>query len=174
MSDTARSPVGPLRAQRVICTLGMHRSGTSVVSRMLNLLGVYLGTHQSISDTGDHADNPKGYWEHRPLALLNDEILARFGGRWDEPPAFPLSWPRDPRLGDLREKARQLLTEAFGAEPVWGWKDPRFTEPYYERALATLRDLGARQERLDWLAARLPLDNGSIADVRQTKGTVLC
>lgn len=133
--------MGPLRATRVICTLGMHRSGTSVVSRMLNLLGVYLGTHQSISDTGDHADNPKGYWEHRPLALLNDEILARFGGRWDEPPAFPLSWPRDPRLGDLREKARQLLTEAFGTEPVWGWKDPRtcLTIPFWQDLIGAMR-----------------------------------
>jgi hypothetical protein len=32
-----------------------------------------------------------------------------------------------------------------------------FTDPYYERALATLRDLGAGRGRLDWLAARLPL-----------------
>lgn len=139
MSDTARSPVGPLRAKRVICTLGMHRSGTSVVSRMLNLLGVYLGTHQSISDTRE--DNPRGHWEHYPLVLLNDEILARFGGRWDEPPAFPPSWPRDPRLGDVREKARQLLTEDFAAEPVWGWKDPRtcLTIPFWQDLVGSIR-----------------------------------
>ena len=138
MSDTASRVMGPLRAKRVICTLGMHRSGTSVVSRILNLLGVYLGTHQSISATGE--DNPKGYWEHYPLALLNDEILARFGGRWDEPPAFPPSWPRDPRLQDLREKARQLLTEHFEAEPVWGWKDPRtcLTIPFWQDLIGSM------------------------------------
>ena len=119
---------GPLQAKRVICTLGMHRSGTSVAARMLNLLGVHLGTHRSVTRTGE--DNPKGYWEHHPLALLNDEILDRFGGRWDEPPAFPPSWPRDPRLGDLREKARQLLTEDFAVEPVWGWKIPEPASRY--------------------------------------------
>ena len=114
---------GILPRRMVICTLGMHRSGTSVVSRILNLLGVHLGMHESVS--GIRApDNPKGYWEHNPLALLNDEILARFGGQWDEPPAWPPSWPRDPRLADLREKARQLLTEDFAGEPVWGWKIP--------------------------------------------------
>ena len=32
-----------------------------------------------------------------------------------------------------------------------------FTDPYYERALALLRDMGAGRDRLDWLAARLPL-----------------
>jgi hypothetical protein len=116
----------------VICTLGMHRSGTSVVSRILNLLGVHLGAHESLSGTG--ADNPKGYWEHHPLALLNDEILARFGGQWDEPPALPPSWPRDPRLADVRDRARQLLTDDFGAEPVWGWKVPRtcLTMPFWQ------------------------------------------
>lgn len=131
--------VGSLQAKQVICTLGMHRSGTSLVSRILNLLGVYLGTHESVSGTGE--DNPKGYWEHHPLTLLNDEILARFGGRWDEPPAFPPSWPRDPRLGDLREKARQLLTEDFAAEPLWGWKDPRtcLTIPFWQDLIGSLR-----------------------------------
>jgi hypothetical protein len=122
----------------VICTLGMHRSGTSVVSRILNLLGVHLGADQAVAHTGP--DNPKGYWEHHPLALLNDEILARFAGQWDEPPALPPSWPRDPRLADLREKARRLLTEDFAAEPVWGWKDPRtcLTIPFWQDLIGSI------------------------------------
>jgi hypothetical protein len=32
-----------------------------------------------------------------------------------------------------------------------------FADPYHETALAALRDLGVAQDRLDWLAARLPL-----------------
>jgi hypothetical protein len=32
-----------------------------------------------------------------------------------------------------------------------------FTDAYYERALALLRDLGTASDRLDWLSARLPL-----------------
>ena len=131
--------VEPLRANRVICALGMHRSGTSLVSRMLNLLGVYLGTDQSVSGTGK--DNPKGHWEHNAIVLLNDEILDRFGGRWDEPPALPPSWPRDPRLEDLREKAHQLLTDDFAAEPLWGWKDPRtcLTLPFWQDLIGSVR-----------------------------------
>jgi hypothetical protein len=123
----------------VICTLGMHRSGTSLVSRMLNLLGVHLGPHQVVSRAGE--DNPKGYWEHLPLALVNDEIMARFGGRWDEPPAFPVSWQRDPRLADLYGEARRLMTEDFAAAPLWGWKDPRtcLTLPFWQDLIGSMR-----------------------------------
>ena len=80
---------GPPQA-RVICTLGMHRSGTSLVARLLSLLGVHLGPDERVLTAGE--DNPKGYWEHRSFVDLNDEILARFGGRWDQAPAWPASW----------------------------------------------------------------------------------
>jgi hypothetical protein len=33
--------------------------------------------------------------------------------------------------------------------------------PHHRQALATLRDLGLAPDRLDWLAARLPLDPSS-------------
>jgi hypothetical protein len=123
----------------IVCTLGMHRSGTSLASRLLNLLGVYLGPEQSVIHGSD--DNPKGYWEHQPLARINDEILARFGGRWDQPPAFPDAWPRDPRIADLRQRAIQLLDNDFGTRPLWGWKDPRtcFTLPFWRELIGPMR-----------------------------------
>lgn len=123
----------------VICILGMHRSGTSLVSRILNLLGVHLGPRQAISITGE--DNPKGYWEHHPIALLNDEILARFGGAWDRPPKFPPGWQRDVELEALREKARRLVRDDFSSQPMWGWKDPRtcLTLPFWQELVHGLR-----------------------------------
>jgi hypothetical protein len=129
----------PRRSQTVVCTLGMHRSGTSVVSRILNLLGVYLGAPHDLLDV--NANNPKGYWEHSPIVVLNDELLTRFGGRWDEPPAFPPSWLHDPRLADLRERARAVLADTFSAAPVWGWKDPRtcLTLPFWQDAIGSIR-----------------------------------
>jgi hypothetical protein len=131
--------VAPGQTATVVCTLGMHRSGTSLVSRLLNLLGVYLGEPHTVSQAG--WDNPKGYWEHHPLALLNDEILSRFGGQWDQPPVFPHDWPRDPRLTDLRDQARQLLRDNFAAVPVWGWKDPRtcLTLPFWQDLVGAMR-----------------------------------
>jgi hypothetical protein len=123
----------------VICILGMHRSGTSLVSRVLNLLGVNLGPWDSISKKGE--DNPKGYWEHHPIALLNDEILARFGGSWDRPPKFPPGWHLDVELEDLREKARRLVRDDFSSQLIWGWKDPRtcLTVPFWQELVGGLR-----------------------------------
>ena len=139
MEQTGPADLSRPRQATVICTLGSHRSGTSLTSRVLNLLGVHLGPDERVVVTGD--DNPKGYWEHHQLVGINDEILARFGGRWDEPPAFPPQWSADPGLDELKEKARHLVTENFAAAPLWGWKDPRtcLTLPFWQDVIGPMR-----------------------------------
>lgn len=153
---------------RVICTIGMHRSGTSLVARMVNLLGVQLGPDPRVVTAGD--DNPKGYWEYRPFVDINDAILDRFGGRWDQPPALPPSWASDPRLDDLRSHARDLIAKDFSATPLWGWKDPRacLTLPFWQDVIGPMRYViclrnpcavaaslthrdGRRRENAEWL-----------------------
>ena len=47
-----------------LLVLGMHRSGTSALTRVLNLLGVALG--DDLMPPGP--DNPLGFWEHQALA----------------------------------------------------------------------------------------------------------
>lgn len=123
----------------VICTIGMHRSGTSVVSRLLNLLGVHLGADEAMMRAAD--DNPKGFWEHHPLVMINEEILARFGGGWDAPPAFPPVWPQHHDLDDLRTRARTILADEFGSTPLWGFKDPRssITLPFWQEVVGPMR-----------------------------------
>jgi O-antigen biosynthesis protein len=134
----ALDAVSPLVHATVICTLGMHRSGTSLVTRALNLLGVYLGPDSRVMTSGH--DNPTGYWEYRPFVDINDELLARFGGTWDEPPVFPADWLHDPCLEDLKESARALVFEDFPATPLWGWKDPRacLTLPFWQEAIGPM------------------------------------
>lgn len=124
-----------MTARGVVCVLGMHRSGTSVVTRVLNLLGVYLGSTPHLF--GPRADNPTGFWEHAHLVAVNEEILARCGGSWHEPPALAVGWERSSGLSDLRERVAALIEEEFvGAEP-WGWKDPRtcLTLPFWRSVL---------------------------------------
>jgi GT2 family glycosyltransferase/glycosyltransferase involved in cell wall biosynthesis len=124
---------------QIICILGMHRSGTSLVSRILNILGVYLGPEAHIMQPGP--DNPKGYWEHYMLTALNDEILARLGGSWHEVPVFPAGWEVSSELADLRQRARAILQEDFATADLWGWKDPRtcLTLPFWQRLLPPMR-----------------------------------
>jgi GT2 family glycosyltransferase/glycosyltransferase involved in cell wall biosynthesis len=100
----------------------MHRSGTSVATRLLNLFGVYLGAEEYL--LSPRPDNPKGFWEYQPILDLNVEILERLGGNWHEPPPFPPDWETAPEFADLRQRARALIARHFTAG-VWGWKDPR-------------------------------------------------
>lgn len=103
---------------------GMHRSGTSMITRLLNLAGVQLGPTQDLLQA--MPDNPTGYWESRSLMMVNDELLNLFGGAWDHPPELPVGFELDPRAQALLEQAAQALEplQTAGGN-AWGWKDPR-------------------------------------------------
>src|SRR4029453_4502858 len=123
----------PVTNPRLVCVLGMHRSGTSLITRMLNVLGVYLGPNERLMKPQE--DNPRGYWEHQLITDLNDAILARLGGSWHEPPTFSPDWGRAAGLADLRRKAQAVIHEDFATAECWGWKDPRtcLTLPFWQR-----------------------------------------
>ncbi len=108
--------------------------------RLLNLLGVAVGPEQDLLPPAD-ADNPRGYWEPQWMIELNDEILARLGTVWQRP--FPLGpgWERRAELDELRERAKGLLEEKFGATPLWGCKDPRLmlTLPFWRELIPDMR-----------------------------------
>jgi hypothetical protein len=48
---------------RAIVVLGMHRNGTSVLTRALKTLGVFIG--DNFLET--RPDNPTGYWEDKTI-----------------------------------------------------------------------------------------------------------
>src|SRR5262249_23640698 len=68
----------------VVCIAGMHRSGTSMVARLLNLCGLYLGEDEDLMPSA--ADNPEGFWENLHFVDLNEKILSALQGGWDMPP----------------------------------------------------------------------------------------
>jgi hypothetical protein len=123
----------------IVCVLGMHRSGTSAVARMLGLLGVHLGAADRMLPPAP--DNPKGFWEHRELVAINDEILGRFDGSWDSPPALPDQWETSARLEDLRARARDVIDTELAGSALWGWKDPRtcLTLAFWQTLLPSLQ-----------------------------------
>ena len=94
----------------------MHRSGTSLIARLTNLLGVNLGQESDIVQAAP--DNPKGFWEHPRFRVLNDELLARLGVSWDTVDTLPAGWQDDPSLDDLRDRAREALGPV-GRRRVW-------------------------------------------------------
>lgn len=68
---------------KTLIILGMHRSGTSCITRILNQNGLYLGSEIIKPDKG----NPQGYWENLSVYSINERILKLSGGSWDNPPS---------------------------------------------------------------------------------------
>jgi GT2 family glycosyltransferase/glycosyltransferase involved in cell wall biosynthesis len=125
--------------QTAICIAGAHRSGTSLVTRLLHCCGLELGPESALMPA--QADNPEGFWEHLGFVALNDELLSELGGAWDLPPKPDESFTAS-RLDPLRMKAR-LLIDGFASAQVWGWKDPRnsLTLPFWQELLGGLKTL---------------------------------
>jgi hypothetical protein len=123
----------------VVCIAGAHRSGTSMLTRLLHRCGLYLGSESDLMPAA--ADNPDGFWEHLRFVELNDEILNAVGAAWDLPPWRDQAFDGN-NLQPMRAKA-QLLIEDFVGQPVWGWKDPRncLTLPFWQSLLPHLKTI---------------------------------
>ena len=98
---------------RLICILGMHRSGTSCVTGSLQQAGLFLGNCHTWNP-----HNKKGNRENQDFVDLNDAVLAANDGAWDKPPRRSVWSP------DQLASASALLEDNFGKSPL-GFKDPR-------------------------------------------------
>jgi hypothetical protein len=101
------------RPQRVICVLGMHRSGTSCLAGSLEQQGLFLGEVNTSAPF-----NRRGNRERFDVMNLQEDILVASGGSWLNPPAVVLWQPEQVR------QAQAILAGHAGV-PVWGFKDPR-------------------------------------------------
>ena len=97
-----------------IFIIGMHRSGTSMITGILHKCGLELGGNLLMGAR----DNPLGHFESRRFIRINQEILIRNGGRWFDP-------PKDIRFHPgMKEKMRQFVN-GFNPQKISGFKDPR-------------------------------------------------
>lgn len=122
-----------------VAVVGMHRSGTSMVAKLLHQAGLHLGADADLMPPA--AENPEGFYEHLGFVRLNDEVLNAAGAGWDCPPPPHVDWG-DGAFEPFRERARALAMPMQPA-PAWGWKDPRtsLTLPFWRSAVGPLRAL---------------------------------
>ncbi|MGH8030425.1 MAG: hypothetical protein ACREO3_10880, partial [Arenimonas sp.] len=113
-NSTARKTVGVL-------VLGMHRSGTSALARVLNLLGCALPSDL----LGANESNPEGHWESQRAIEINDTLLSALGRRWDDIRELPADWMQRPETEVARTQIRGFLDREFSGQKLWVLKDPR-------------------------------------------------
>jgi GT2 family glycosyltransferase/glycosyltransferase involved in cell wall biosynthesis len=103
-----------------ILVFGMHRSGTSAITRALNLSGASLGGRLVAESVG----NETGHWENAFAVETNERLLATLGRGWDDARALPDNWT-------AHQAARQAVLAIRGyaerdlAVPLFALKDPR-------------------------------------------------
>ncbi len=122
----------------VIVVIGMHRSGTSMCSNMLHMLGADMAD-------GIHAApaNAKGHWERPRLVDMNDAIFGFFRRAWGSPAHvldMPEHWLADPRVAEVQARASGWLRPRLAGETIFGFKDPRTTLllPFWQRVFAEI------------------------------------
>jgi len=121
---------------KCIAVLGMHRSGTSVVTKALEILGVNLG--QNIIPVA--GDNKKGFWEDSSIIELNDRILALAGMTWFSVSEYPFALLESEEGRALEKEALELISSRLNTYPLWGFKDPRCSRllPFWQNIFAKL------------------------------------
>jgi hypothetical protein len=127
----------PFRVKRrAVVVAGMHRSGTSALTRVLGYCGLRMPRTLVPANEGNRA----GHWESELVCRFNDALLARFGLDW-------ISWERaTPDLaserdyGDLLREGRRIILHEFGANGDIVLKDPRICRllPFWLGVLAGL------------------------------------
>jgi len=140
-------------ADRVaILVLGMHRSGTSALTRVISLLGADLPSNLMPAVAGN---NETGFWESLDAYALNDDILASAGSSWDDWRRFNSGWNSSPAKQAFQRRAAELLSKDFSESSLFVLKDPRICRlvPFW---LEALREFEARPMFV--LPVRSPLD----------------
>lgn len=120
-----------VRPQRILCVLGMHRSGTSCLTGSLQQGGLFLGKHHTWNEY-----NRRGNRENQDVVNLHEAIFKTNGLTWKQPTGVSLAQGIPPALTDVDDhpsavwesqhiaRAQEILAE-YADKPLWGFKDPR-------------------------------------------------
>lgn len=114
----------------------MHRSGTSALTRMINLLGASLPRNLYVEDFG----NETGHWEPEAAIRLNDQILDLAGSPVNDVHGPAPAWLETPASTAFVDTLKDMIAAEYGDSPLFVLKDPRIALvfPLWEAALAKL------------------------------------
>lgn len=120
---------------KLIVVIGMHRTGTSLITRGLQVMGVNLGDNllPAMADV-----NAKGFWEDADINAFNIEMLHAINSEWDF--LTPIT---DNNIQQLQQqgfflKAVELLRSKVAQASIFGLKDPRIAKllPFWDQVFA--------------------------------------
>jgi hypothetical protein len=122
----------------LVVVLGMHRSGTSLVTSLVESCGIATG--DNLQSAGP--DNPKGYWEDEFIVNINNKLLRSLGLEWHS-----LAWldksalRRSSCFDELFQASKEYLTKLLSRYPKLVIKDPRIsmTLPFWLEVFSAVK-----------------------------------
>ena len=130
--------MGPMKNKQLFVVLGMHRSGTSVITRALQVLGVDLGGNLLAPLKGD---NDKGFWEDVEVNSLNIELLKALGEDWHTLcPLEAEDLASFPKISEFKFRAKEILLKRLSVCDFFGLKNPRICRllPFWQEVFSEL------------------------------------
>jgi hypothetical protein len=118
-----------------VIVVGMHRSGTTAVTRAISRMGVPTAVESDLAP--GWVGNPHGHWESLTLMRNDDLLLRAVDSAWFCPPPVRGDLWSSPRIERLAPAARSEF-DAVHPTAQWVAKDPRIciTLPFWRTTLA--------------------------------------
>ncbi len=113
-----------LAPKDVIFIAGTHRSGTSALARVVNLLGVPLPADLLHANSA----NETGYWESRELVELNETLLGVAGHLWHVPRQVSTKALEQAAFAEPGTRALSFLKRLLSENRQVLLKDPRLAQ----------------------------------------------
>jgi hypothetical protein len=122
------------KEKQALIVLGMHRSGTSVLSALLARAG--FDTPRDLMPAT--SDNPHGYWESRRIVQANNSLLVAANTHWNDDSQIPANWLTSPERDVDIKAIRNVIRDEYGLSRNLLIKDPRICRllPLWTQALS--------------------------------------
>jgi hypothetical protein len=123
-SGAHRQSVGIGGLQFCVIVCGPHRSGTSAVTRLVNLLGADVA--EDLLPAA--ADNSRGYWESHAVVEVHKRLLKAVAAAPDDPfdpMPLPNGWLASRAACDARYRLADIIRKEFADSRLFVVKDPR-------------------------------------------------
>ena len=119
--------LGVIHSMQRLCVLvcGMHRCGTSAVTRVINLLGADIARDLIPAQL----DNVRGHWESAAVMAINDDLLSSIGTPGDpfDPLLLPHNWQTTKQAQRAKRRLMDLIEIQFADSSLFVVKDPRIS-----------------------------------------------
>jgi len=149
-----------MKSNKLIVVLGMHRSGTSAITRGLKVLGADFGTNLQAAMPGV---NDKGFFEDNEVVSINVDVLLTLSHEWHTLSPITRAHLKSESFSELRLRAIELLRKKIQSANVFAIKDPRVARllPFWQDVF---NELGLNVSYV--IAIRNPLSVAESLNVR--------